>query len=1115
MGAAFYFLVMIRGTQILMQQTATTTDGGGDNNNGYRGRLADLIPLSARYDSNFESFDWQPPGQQDPPDYNQYFLRSHHYNKNVDNHNDNPNRYLYGEGSDAMNKAPKAQSPEQVQQAVEQRIKERRTRTRPPLLLTPTAAAAAATYYEIVPPEQRPDATHSSSSSISPTTKKSFWQRSTTTTTPTQFRLANATQLCGINAQKARVSNPNAFRLEDALMNTDAKVLITGIVSNPLAFHLALALKSQCGVEVLMGIDPMLSNTIQNRLQFTDRMKILASNAPRMVQPLLVPLLGLDPRVKKSKKDSSSSGGEHPLMLDVTGELNVLNFQPTHIVHLSSAMYQNPLSGDFQQHPQAPKRPPSPYQTWSEEDEGYDPSLFHIRSSLMSMEQILASTVEGQDKNLVPHLTYATASIVPPTMSPSQQKTPFSKEDVVLAYSKQADEVMADTYHSLFGTYSVGVRFTPRAVYGPWDDHNSKLSKIFEGAVKGNFSAFGNTASATSGGDRNHQDLIYVRDAVEAIITAMQYRESKATNFDLKSNSAASLSSVTSTAQSALTGKVDSMSAETLTLPGKENTRALQKLEWIPRTSLKEGILRTLAWHLDRSKPYGPPLNKAGSAVPSISSGPRTGDTLLVENSVSTCPAENLACHAGPSYLPCSSECSTKAQCQQSIFDPVRTLSRNMTEGCDAVLYTQSLGLDIADLSLQSQFEDDAEPAICNLAYVSQYSPLVNAVIEKIPREELLRLGVQVTSAFEEKLKILNGRLLYRGWILIWVNAEGPVSAADNSLLKLSPGRMFADDVLYAVFVEENFTVSPTTDDVRFLISQMDRGATKRRNIWRMVKKDEHAKSVKTRFTLAAQPVKRASVLLSQLKFKISDRGRIPQDTKISIMDAVRFMRFETGSDPTRQKESSSIRRQKDFYRRIPSFVNAKDLRDNFEPMYKYELKHWVRTRWVVHDLTLEDSRQLRCDWYQEHVQWGAEVDQLSFADVMARRIIDRRMMLLEPDDRSKKKSDVHPELKDITDNNEWFAMATEQNKVHLQQTDQAPSVQQIHGDQAKDDADEEGTDEGPEEVASETGYSEEKRPDAGLYIRVISDRIMSLSRAAWSRYRAELARAEEEAHRE
>lgn len=1037
-GIGFYFLAMIR-TLFLMQHT--------DRNN--KDDIRQANPSTRSY--------WRD-------------IINHHYATQPD-----VQGYLRS-GSDSTSLPPMVapvvdkvtqNDPVLMSRVLDKRFSERRARTRPPHT---RPQGYEINQYDILPLDQQ------LKSHVATTTRNAL-RKSSSATVFHDSQMANVTQICGSQARQAFRESPNSFVQNDVLIDSGARVLITGILSNPLAYHLALTLKAQCGVEVLIGIDAMLPNTVRSRLQFLEQMKILVSNAPKMVQPILVPLLGLDPRVKKNKKEANK---EQPNMLQITGELDLMNFQPTHIVHLASASFHSPRGLETAtKYPYAPKQPLSPYQI--SEADSYEPSLFQLRSSLLGMEQLLASITEnaGKGENL-PHVTYASSTT-------STQRKRLKRDSTVHVNAKVADEILAETYHSLFGIYSVGVRIPPDAVYGPWHHVGSEMYQVLERALQGNISAYEGYTEA--------RELIYVQDAVESVLTAMQFRADQATSFEVSANAVAPLSEVASTALALSTG------ASARKLPPEIGSPVIQThLSWHPQLSLREGLLRTLAWHIDRDRPFGPPGGWDKNSLSEVKQEPQTGDDLLLKNAIKTCPADDLVCHAGSSYLPCASECSTRAQCRASIFDPVRELARNMTEGCDALLYTQSLGLDIEDLQLQSQFEDDVEPAICNLAFVAQSSPLVKAVIKKIPKEELVRLGVPATADFDMQLNKLNGRLLYRGWILIWVDRGETVPPTDLSLVKLSPGQMFSSDVLYAVFVEENFTVSPTPDDVRFLISQMDRGATKQRSIWRMIKSDDSPKEKKVKFIIPAENAKRASMLVSQLKYKISDRSRISQDAKISVMDAVRFMRFEIGLNPTKQKESPTVKLQREFYKRSPTFANGKELRDGVEPMYKYELKHWVRTRWVVHDLTLEESRDLRCSWYQEHVQWGSELDQLSLAATMAQKEIERRIANGELDDRSKPQNAIIPELRDVTDTNEWFAMETERNKQHMQHQ---IGVVTTDGEETPSEEDEPGVEDGEDST-----IAPEKKKDADLYVRIISDRIMSLSRKAYARYRLEMSQS-------
>lgn len=154
-------------------------------------------------------------------------------------------------------------------------------------------------------------------------------------------------------------------------------------------------------------------------------------------------------------------------------------------------------------------------------------------------------------------------------------------------------------------------------------------------------------------------------------------------------------------------------------------------------------------------------------------------------------------------------------------------------------------------------------------------------------------------------------------------------------------------------------------------------------------------------------------------------------------------------------------------------------------------MKHWIRTRWVVHDMKLEEGRELRCDWFEEHVQWGNELDQLSFAHVMARRELERRMEHQEPDDHIKPPHVQHPELKLLTDAHEWHPYLGKEHRLDSH----GEALVKVPEHMASKDDKEDG------EVEAEPTEKElqgsQKIP---LFVRIMSERVMMYARAQWTK---------------
>jgi len=198
-------------------------------------------------------------------------------------------------------------------------------------------------------------------------------------------------------------------------------------------------------------------------------------------------------------------------------------------------------------------------------------------------------------------------------------------------------------------------------------------------------------------------------------------------------------------------------------------------------------------------------------------------------------------------------------------------------------------------------------------------------------------------------------------------------------------------------------------------------------------------------------------------------------------------MRSSNGEDPLR-KEPPQIKVQGEFYHRVRATTNPDTGRGPSDPIHKFELSHWIRSRWVAHDLMHEESRQLRCDWYQEQVLWEANLDQLSFAYVMQWRELDRKLEHNEPDETAQKHLSERTEMKKLlSDTFEWHSLKTSQNKLYspfeemqilpydMDTTEERELLHRTVGDQAD-------------------GL------DIPLFVRIISDRIMAYARKAWSR---------------
>jgi nucleoside-diphosphate-sugar epimerase len=974
---------------------------------------------------------------------------------------------------------------------------------------------------------------------------------------------ADVDDLCGSEARfAASSSDAGSYKKRDAL-NESSRVLITGIL-NPLGFHLALALKHRCGVNTIMGIDNMFPNSVKNRLEMIRRMTILSAEIPGLTQPIMLSYVGLDPKLKASWK-TASAAMDLELMLPSTGEINFLAFRPTHIVHLASA-YPNSFQNDVEVI-KGKHHIDHVYAT-----ESRTPPLYQLRMANTGMEHILSSISSAPDdtavtRNFRPHFVYASSPNLGRHFEFESALNDDVEKECFHSTNKMIDEMLATSYSSLNGVYSVGLRMGD--VYGPWGLEGYPDYELGKRAVydweRNTARNSSTTESVSEGGNGglNPTDLaaqnftsptkvrqfIFVDDVVNAVISSMQFRtESEASVvFDLDrstndgdtlSNKKASLGTMAAIIESfrpnspqVLPGTLDENSAAI-------EFEGLPSIGWSPRISLLAGISKLLAWHLNERLPYGPASNESGRNVLSqntndagkdSSSGSSVTkreaflgdddeaavalpkktpemnkishlegrDDFLARIESPTCDGNDWECNRGVHIFPCVSECSfPDGICKPSIFDGIVDLLKDVTAGCDIVLYTASIGYDVEELRLEANFLDDEEEdeaslsrSVCNIAFVPSDSDLVSVATTNVPKNALEAIqsdeeklaGKAVPSlsdlSHEDRLDLLNGRILHKGWILIWVPdlADDETDTDDFWLPKLSPGRLFHSDVQFVMFVDENMPLTPNSEDVNFLVDEMQRQALAERPY---SKTDENGKKIK--YILPAEPERHAALLVNTIKQKKAADEEPGRAEKLSVYDASKFMVYENGGDPS-VSNPKPLKRQREFYERVSGFINREDLRSPLEPVHKYELRHWIRSRWVLHDLRAEEARQLRCDWFLEHSLWGNPLDQLSFAHMMAIRDVQRKVIRREPDDRMRASAELEEqeELPNVGDKKEWYTVvgADEALRKKSEPTDYRSEMALI----------EEKLEEKVEEESTQ------------YFTRIMSDRIMLISRRIWS----------------
>ena len=548
-------------------------------------------------------------------------------------------------------------------------------------------------------------------------------------------------------------------------------------------------------------------------------------------------------------------------------------------------------------------------------------------------------------------------SIVAPLYKMLEESQTLSAPSSFRGASKIMDEMIAKLYYDTKGIYSVGLRFF--SVYGPWGAPGSPLFEMAERAVSGdlidlndeldvssyrsglngmnfvdtNFNTEESTTKSTSNDrwKKKKQDFVYIDDAVDAIMAAMQFR-SKPTSqegsphpiiFNVASGEGHSLEDVLEIMHEFFPpkGQADASFSASNVASDPTGTvgstkRAESLLGYSSQVSLREGITKMLAWHYDRTYPYG-------------QTGKGKEIDVVAQEGIAGCSPFDKECLRGATVFPCASECSHTSQCTKSYYDEVIALTQKLTATCEAVLYTVDLDNSLTSLPTANpklQTSKSFLPNNCNLAFVSQNSVLIkNKRGKSLSDGEVHRDG---------------------SWILIPLkifstnsNSEiGNKSAEMNEILKLlpklSPGLFFQSKTTKrAVYIDSNIAI----EDVSALITES-----------------------------YSQPYSETMEGATAMLI-----GRSAPEDHSSIDEEEIILNLLDPNFEYQNLESANTRVQDAAYRLVKLAVSNNQFGNEFVEM--------LDARWLVHGLESDDSRLFRCDVLGEIFQWEVTSDKSAF----------------------------------------------------------------------------------------------------------------------------------------
>lgn len=223
-----------------------------------------------------------------------------------------------------------------------------------------------------------------------------------------------------------------------------------------------------------------------------------------------------------------------------------------------------------------------------------------VRYSITNPQAYLKANLEGFlnileicRSNPTISLTYASSSSV----YGRNEQVPYSINDrtdsqtSLYGVTKKTNELMAETYHHLYGIRSTGLRFF--TVYGPWGRPDMAYFSFTKAISEGKPIDVYNHGKMM-------RDFTYIDDIVEGTTAAMDL-ESPCALFNLGNNNPVQVMEFIETIENSLGKKAEKhylpMQAGDMVSTFADITVSTEKLGFVPKTPLSVGIPRFIEWY--------------------------------------------------------------------------------------------------------------------------------------------------------------------------------------------------------------------------------------------------------------------------------------------------------------------------------------------------------------------------------------------------------------------------------------------------------------------------------------------------------------------------------------
>jgi len=235
-----------------------------------------------------------------------------------------------------------------------------------------------------------------------------------------------------------------------------------------------------------------------------------------------------------------------------------------------------------------------------------NPGVFLFENAMMGLQMLEECRVAGVAKTIVAGTICAYPKFAP---------IPFREEDLWNGYPEETNApygiakklllVQSQAYRDQYGMNSI-VLF-PVNMYGPRDNFDLRTSHVIPAMIRKFIAARdAGTADVTLWGDGSPtREFIYVEDAVEAMILgAEKYDSSEPVN--IGSGNEISIRDLATQIATAVgfTGKIVWDTSQPNGQPRRrlDVTRAKERFGFTARTTLADGIAKTVVWYLEQAR---------------------------------------------------------------------------------------------------------------------------------------------------------------------------------------------------------------------------------------------------------------------------------------------------------------------------------------------------------------------------------------------------------------------------------------------------------------------------------------------------------------------------------